>query len=49
MVTFDGAALISESAFARALSVREPGETVTVDVLRGGQSLTLRITLGESS
>jgi len=37
------------TALARALAARDPGQVVTVTADRGGQALTVRVTLGELS
>jgi S1-C subfamily serine protease len=45
---FDGAPISTDSAFAEVLDGRKPGDTVTLNVLRRGQPLTLRVTLSEA-
>jgi serine protease Do len=44
----DGAPLTDESALPRAISERNPGDTVRLTVLRNGQSMNLDATLRES-
>jgi S1-C subfamily serine protease len=43
---FDGQALQQESDLARDLAARKPGDTATVSIARGDQSLDLKVTLG---
>jgi S1-C subfamily serine protease len=35
------------TALAQALAAKDPGQNVTVTVDRGGQALTVQVTLGE--
>ncbi|MGI9145730.1 MAG: S1C family serine protease [Chloroflexota bacterium] len=42
----DGQQLTEESSLVQALSQHKPGETVPLSVLRGGQQLTVQVTLG---
>jgi S1-C subfamily serine protease len=44
----DGQELVGESDFAQIVSRHEPGDTITLAVLRDGQQLTLELTLGEA-
>jgi S1-C subfamily serine protease len=43
----DSAALVGESDFARAVEKHKPGDTVTLTVIRSGQTLEVKLTLGE--
>lgn len=47
VVSIDGVAIDQRNAFAEVLFLHQPGETVTVDVLRGGQTMTVTLTLAE--
>ncbi|MBI4491357.1 MAG: trypsin-like peptidase domain-containing protein [Chloroflexi bacterium] len=47
ITAIDGAPLESDSALAEALNAHKPGDTVTLTVLRGRQTLRLSVTLGE--
>jgi S1-C subfamily serine protease len=44
----DGVALKGESEFAQIVSTHQPGDTLTLTVLRGSQKLSIKLTLGES-
>lgn len=43
----DGTALQGESALAEAINQHQPGDTLALTVLRGGQTLTVSVTLAE--
>ena len=43
----DGQALKGDSALAEAVNAHKPGDSITLTVLRGGQQLSLRVTLGQ--
>jgi S1-C subfamily serine protease len=45
----DGQQLVGESDFAQIVGRHEPGDTITLTVLRGGQELSIDLTLGEAS
>jgi serine protease Do len=45
----NGQTLQSDSDLARFLSSHKPGDTVTLTVVRGSQTLTIDVTLGQSS
>ncbi|MCO5167329.1 MAG: S1C family serine protease [Planctomycetes bacterium] len=47
IVALDGQALSSMDAFAREVGQRRPGEQVTLRVLRGGQPVDVKVTLGQ--
>jgi S1-C subfamily serine protease len=42
----DGTKIVTESGLAQMLSGDKPGDTVTLTVLRGNQTLTIKVTLG---
>jgi S1-C subfamily serine protease len=44
----DGKALTDDSSLPQAVDKHKPGDTLTLTVLRGSQSMTLQLTLGES-
>ncbi|MBW3664995.1 MAG: trypsin-like peptidase domain-containing protein, partial [Actinobacteria bacterium] len=48
VVSFDGEEITSMSELAVAVRAQEPGDEVEVDVVRGGEELTLTVTLGEA-
>ena len=43
----DGQPITSESTLGRVLSTHKPGDVVTLSVRRGGQTMDVRVTLGE--
>jgi len=43
----DGQQLQGDSGLAEAINPRKPGDTVTLTVLRGGQSMQVKVTLGQ--
>jgi S1-C subfamily serine protease len=45
----DGVALKGESDFAQIVSTHQPGDVLTLTVLRGSQKLSLELTLGQSA
>ena len=45
----DGKALQGESALAQAVDAHQPGDTITLTVLRGGNTSELKATLGQSN
>jgi S1-C subfamily serine protease len=45
----DGTALTDDSALALILHAHKPGDTLTLAVLRGRQTLTLRVTVGTTN
>ncbi len=45
VTAIDGVAIDQQNAFAEVLFLHQPGDTVSVDVLRGDQSLTVQLTL----
>ena len=47
VTAIDGVAVDEQNAFAEVLFMHQPGDTVSVDVLRGDQSLTVELTLIE--
>ena len=47
VTAINGVAIDEQNAFAEVLFMHQPGETVTVDVQRGDQSLTVELTLIE--
>lgn len=47
VTAIDGVAVDEQNAFAEVLFLHQPGDTVTVDVLRGEQSITVQLTLFE--
>jgi S1-C subfamily serine protease len=49
ITAFDGKPLVSDAALARALSAHKPGDTVTLEVLRRGQRLTVPVLLSDAS
>jgi S1-C subfamily serine protease len=49
ITAIDGTEIQSDSALAQILSGDKPGDTVTLTVLRGSQTLTVKVTLGQSS
>jgi S1-C subfamily serine protease len=46
IVEFDGQATTSAAALQSAVDARQPGDTVTLTVLRNGERRTLEVTLG---
>jgi S1-C subfamily serine protease len=47
ITALDGTALTTESTFAQLLNTHKVGDTVTLSVLRGKQTLQLQATLAE--
>lgn len=47
VTAIDGVAVDQQNAFAEVLFLHQPGDTVSVDVLRGDESLSLQLTLIE--
>ncbi len=47
VVAIDGVKIDAQDAFSEILFTHEPGDTVQVDVLRGGETLTVSLTLAE--
>lgn len=47
VTAIDGVAIDEQNAFAEVLFLHVPGDTVTVDVLRGGEFFTVQLTLIE--
>jgi S1-C subfamily serine protease len=48
ITAIDGTNLDSDSALAQILNQHKPGDTVTLTVQRGSQTLTVKVTLGEA-
>ena len=48
ITAIDGQASLDESSLAQILSQHQPGDTLSMNVLRGNQQLTLQVTLGQS-
>jgi S1-C subfamily serine protease len=48
ITAIDGAPLQNDSDLAQILSGDKPGDTVTLTVLRGNQTLTIKLTLGQA-
>jgi serine protease Do len=48
VTAIDKAPLQSDSALAQIINSHKPGDTVTLTVLRGNQTLNVRVTLGET-
>jgi S1-C subfamily serine protease len=48
ITAIDGQSLKEESSLSRAINQHKPGDTVTLTVLRGGQTMDVKITLGEA-
>ena len=44
----DGVKLVGESDFAQIVSSHKPGDTLTLTVLRGSQTLSIKLTLGQA-
>jgi S1-C subfamily serine protease len=44
----DGQPITDESSLAQILSQHKPGDTVPLTVNRGGQQLTVQVTLGQA-
>jgi S1-C subfamily serine protease len=44
----DGVKLVGESDFAQIVSSHQPGDTLTLTVLRGSQTLSIKLTLGKA-
>jgi S1-C subfamily serine protease len=49
ITAIDGTPIQNDSDLAQILSNDKPGDTVTMTVLRGSQTLTIKVTLGQSS
>jgi S1-C subfamily serine protease len=49
ITAIDGTPIQNDSDLAQILSNDKPGDTVTLTVLRGSQTLTIKVTLGQSS
>jgi S1-C subfamily serine protease len=49
ITAIDGTQIQNDSDLAQILSNDKPGDTVTLTVLRGSQTLTIEVTLGQSS
>jgi S1-C subfamily serine protease len=47
ITAIDGTQLENDSDLSRILSGHKPGDTVALNILRGGQNLTIGVTLGE--
>lgn len=47
VTAIDGVAVDEQNAFAEVLFMHQPGDTVTVDVMRGNESLAVQLTLIE--
>ena len=47
ILTIDGTKLDGDSALAQALNSHKPGDTITLTVLRGTQTITMQVTLVE--
>ena len=47
IVAVDGERLIAENDLSRLIATREPGETVTVEIIRDGEPMDIDVTLGE--
>jgi S1-C subfamily serine protease len=47
VTAIDDTALVGESDFAEIINQHQPGDTVTFDVVRGGQTQSVQVTLGE--
>jgi 2-alkenal reductase len=47
VIAIDGVAVDERNAFAEVLFMHQPGDTVTVEINRGGESITLQLTLIE--
>ena len=48
ITAIDGQPLKEESSLSRVINQHKPGDTVTLTVLRGGQTMEVKVTLGES-
>jgi S1-C subfamily serine protease len=48
ITAIDGQQLTTDSAFAQILSQHEPGDTLTLDVVRRNQTLTIKVTLTDA-
>ncbi len=48
ITAFDGQPLKEEAALSRALNGHKPGDTVTLTILRDGQTMDVKVTLGET-
>lgn len=46
IVAFDGTRVTSGAELQSAVDAKRPGETVSITVLRGGQRVTMSVTLG---
>jgi S1-C subfamily serine protease len=44
----DGQQLTDESSLAQILSQHQPGDTITLTVIRGGQQMSVQVTLGQA-
>jgi S1-C subfamily serine protease len=47
VTAIDGVAVDQQNAFAEVLFLHQPGDTVTVDVLRGSEPMSVQLTLIE--
>ncbi|MCO5222465.1 MAG: PDZ domain-containing protein [Thermomicrobiales bacterium] len=47
VIAINGVSIDQQNAFAEVLFAHEPGETISVDVVRGGQQMTVELTLVE--
>jgi S1-C subfamily serine protease len=47
VVSIDGAAVQSGGDLAAQIQTHQPGDTVDLEVVRGGEQLTVSVTLGE--
>ena len=48
ITAIDDQPLKEESSLSRVINQHKPGDTVTLTVLRGGQTMEVKVTLGES-
>ncbi len=48
ITAFDGQPLKEEASLSKAINGHKPGDTVTVTILRDGQTMDLKVTLGET-
>jgi len=49
ILTFDGKKVNEEATLLDLLTAKKPGDTVTLGILRGGQELSVNVTLGKRS
>jgi S1-C subfamily serine protease len=47
VTAINGVAIDEQNAFAEVLFLHQPGETITVNVLRGADQLTVELVLAE--